>query len=73
MTNEIEFGIVTTYDTFKGFGFIRRSKGKDVFFHYQDLAEKIKEPSPGDKLKFKVGKKPKGPYAYEISIIEVEE
>ncbi len=25
-------GFVTSYDSFKGFGFIRREKGKDVFF-----------------------------------------
>lgn len=70
MDNDFERGIVTIYDSFKGFGFIRRPKGKDVFFHYSDIVDK-QEPSPGDMLKFKTVKKPKGPCAQEITIIEV--
>jgi len=68
----LERGIVTTYDTFKGYGFIRREKGKDAFFHYQDI-KSDKEPAPGDLLEFKLGKKPRGPVALEIKIIEAGE
>ena len=32
-----ESGVIHTYDAFKGFGFIRRVKGKDVFFFYDQF------------------------------------
>lgn len=64
-----ERGIVTVYDSFKGYGFIRRKKGKDVFFHYCDIKNK-QEPAPGDILQFLVIQKPKGPCAQEIMIID---
>jgi len=34
MKQDLELGIVRTFDTFKGFGFIRREKGKDVFVFF---------------------------------------
>lgn len=69
MDNNLERGIVTIYDSFKGFGFIRRAKGKDVFFHYTDITNR-QEPTPGDLLEFMIVKKPKGPCAQNIKIVE---
>ncbi|WP_178108337.1 retron Se72 family effector protein [Pseudomonas sp. URMO17WK12:I11] len=62
----IEQGTVSSYDTFKGFGFIRRDKGRDVFFFYDDVAE----PEGliiGDAVRFEVKSVPKGPRAYKVS------
>lgn len=61
-----EFGIIHTYDPFKGFGFIRRTKGKDVFFFYDQFPKGEIEPSEGDRVSFDVEKKPKGPRAINI-------
>jgi len=58
-----EFGIVRAYDFFKGFGFIRRDKGKDVFFFYDDILDDDKVISVGDTVSFTVEKAAKGPKA----------
>ncbi|MDP3809950.1 MAG: cold shock domain-containing protein [Hydrogenophaga sp.] len=34
-----ESGIVKVYYPLKGFGFITRSKGKDIFFHRLDIGD----------------------------------
>ncbi len=61
-----EHGRVRTYDHFKGFGFIRREKGKDVFFFYDQITEDDKNLSEGDTVSFTVDDAPKGPRALEI-------
>ncbi|EMP0916909.1 TPA: retron Se72 family effector protein [Pseudomonas aeruginosa] len=57
-------GFVTSYDSFKGFGFIRREKGKDVFFFYDDVLEGHSDILEGDIVEFEVRKEKKGPRAY---------
>ncbi|PWC12648.1 retron Se72 family effector protein [Brenneria corticis] len=59
-------GVVKTFDSFKGFGFISREKGKDVFFFYNEIIEDNKTLYPGDEVIFTIIKKPKGPRAYNI-------
>jgi len=61
----IDQGTVRSYDTFKGFGFIRREKGRDVFFFYDDIAE-AEGLIVGDLVRFEVKAAPKGPRAYKI-------
>ncbi|WP_208605797.1 retron Se72 family effector protein [Phytopseudomonas punonensis] len=63
---ELERGFVTVYNAFKGFGFIRRSKGKDVFFFYSDLVEGQEELIPGDIVEFEVRIESRGPKAYNL-------
>lgn len=62
----LDSGIVTVYHSFKGFGFIRREKGKDVFFFYDDMAEGQSELIPGDRVEFEVRAEKKGPRAYDV-------
>ncbi|MBV7582455.1 retron Se72 family effector protein [Pseudomonas sp. PDM33] len=59
-------GFVTSYDAFKGFGFIRREKGKDVFFFYDDVEEGSEDIIEGDVVEFEVRKEKKGPRAYSL-------
>jgi CspA family cold shock protein len=63
--NDRHFGIIKTFDVFKGFGFIQRQKGKDVFFFYQEIIDN-KILVEGDKVSFTVEKKPKGWRAFNI-------
>ena len=63
---ERESGFINAYDAFKGFGFIRREKGKDVFFMYDQLPSDDFEPSEGDTVTFNVIKTPKGPRAEKV-------
>lgn len=64
-----ERGTVNSYDTFKGFGFIRREKGRDVFFFYDDIIDNETGLSVGDTVEFELKKLPKGPRAYNIKKI----
>ena len=61
-------GVIHTYDAFKGYGFIRREKGKDVFFFYDELPEGSTEPSEGDIVSFEIENRPKGPRAKGIKV-----
>jgi CspA family cold shock protein len=61
-----ENGMIHAYDSFKGFGFIRRDKGKDVFFLYDGYIESNVEPSVGDLVSFEINMQPKGPKAQNI-------
>jgi CspA family cold shock protein len=60
------YGMVRAYDSFKGFGFIRRDKGKDVFFFYDDIEHDDKVISLGDTVSFTLESAPKGPKAKEL-------
>ncbi|MFG5777401.1 cold shock domain-containing protein [Comamonas sp. J-3] len=65
-----ETGTIKCFFPFKGFGFISRIKGKDLFFFYKDLNEEW-QIYEGAKVVFTVHKnKPgKGPFATDISRI----
>lgn len=62
-------GVVNSYDSFKGFGFIRRIKGRDVFFFYDDFLDADAGVVLGDVVSFEVRTEPKGPRAYKIARI----
>lgn len=64
-----ETGIIHAYDAFKGYGFIRREKGKDVFFFYDQLSNEDYEPTMGDLVDFDVVTAPKGPKAINVQKI----
>lgn len=65
-TPPVERGHVNAYDTFKGFGFIRRAKGRDVFFFYDDIEGENKDLTIGDVVTFTIKALPKGPRAFAI-------
>jgi CspA family cold shock protein len=56
MTNsseEVSFGTVKAYYAFKGYGFITREKGKDVFFLFKDVQDES-DMIEGAKVAFRV-------------------
>lgn len=61
-----EIGVIRAFDPLKGFGFIRREKGKDVFFFYTEITEDDRLLFVGDIVSFMVEKKPKGPRAVDV-------
>lgn len=67
MTQELEHGRVHMYDSFRGFGFIRREKGKDVFFFYEEIQGDDKNILEGDHVSFEVFNHSKGPRAKNIN------
>ncbi|MDQ8036137.1 MAG: retron Se72 family effector protein [Pedobacter sp.] len=66
MSNALEVGLLKCYDHFKGFGFIQREKGKDVFVHYQSFVDKDSAIVVGAQLQFRVEKTPKGLKALDV-------
>lgn len=59
-------GVVTFFDTSKGYGFIKDSDSADSLFTH--INGHIDEISEGDKVTFVVGKGPKGPIAEEVKL-----
>nr|VVV04914.1 Cold shock-like protein CspLA [Aliivibrio wodanis] len=68
MQTNIDTGFINAYNDFKGFGFIRRNKGKDVFFSIDDFNGEIKNIVIGLSITFEVVSKTKGPRAYNIRV-----
>lgn len=62
-----ESGIVKWFNESKGFGFIERPDGKDLFVHYKEIRGKL---NPGDKVEYEIGQASKGPCACKVRVIE---
>ncbi|KJG11968.1 retron Se72 family effector protein [Photobacterium iliopiscarium] len=65
---ELDLGIINAFNSFKGIGFIRREKGKDVFFSIDDIEQDIDIIKLGAKVSFSIIKTKKGLNAKNIII-----
>jgi CspA family cold shock protein len=62
-----EQGVVKWFNDQKGYGFISREKGADVFVHHASIvAEGFKTLAEGDKVTFDVVEGRKGPEAKNV-------
>lgn len=61
-------GSVKFFNATKGFGFITKDNGSDIFFHITEV-EGGQEPQTSDKVSFYEGTGKKGPMAVEIKLI----
>ena len=62
-----EQGIVKWFNASKGYGFIQRQSGEDVFVHFSAIqAEGYKSLNEGQAVEFEVGKGPKGLQAQNV-------
>ena len=63
----MEKGTVKWFNDSKGFGFITRENGEDIFVHFSAIAgEGFKSLAEGDKVTFEVTKGPKGLQATNV-------
>ena len=66
----MEQGTVKWFNGTKGFGFIQRNGGEDVFVHYKAIVgDGYKSLNEGDRVQFDVERGPKGLQALNVSKI----
>ena len=61
----MEKGTVKFYNEAKGFGFIKKEDGKEVFVHSSGLIDKIRE---NDNVSFDITEGKKGPNAVNVKL-----
>ena len=63
-----EIGTVKWFNAAKGFGFLARENGEDVFVHFKAIVgDGYKTLNEGDKVEFDVEKGPKGLQAANVT------
>lgn len=62
-----EIGTVKWFNETKGYGFIARESGSDVFVHYSAIRSNgFKTLKEGQQVEFELGQGPKGPQAVNV-------
>ncbi len=63
----MEEGVVKWFNATKGYGFIQRENGEDVFVHFKAIAgDGFKTLNQGDRVQFEVQTGPKGLLAINV-------
>jgi CspA family cold shock protein len=64
---ERETGTVKWFDSKKGYGFIARQSGGDIFVHYSEIvSDGFRDLAEGEQVEFTVVQGKKGPADYEL-------
>jgi CspA family cold shock protein len=67
--SERENGTVKWFNGAKGYGFIERASGEDIFVHFSAIvAEGFRSLKEGQKVEFTVAASEKGPQAQDVSV-----
>jgi CspA family cold shock protein len=64
----MEKGTVKWFNGAKGYGFIQRPNGGDVFVHFKSIVgDGYRTLEEGDQVEFEIEQGPKGPQAAKVS------
>jgi len=67
---ERQTGIVKWFNNTKGYGFVQREQGEDVFIHYSSIrGTGFKSLDEGQKVEFTLGQGQKGPQANDVVVV----
>lgn len=70
MSEELESGVVKWFNDDKGFGFIERESGSDVFVHFRAINGTGRRTlTEGQQVSFQVTESEKGPQADNVSVV----
>jgi len=63
----MEKGVVKWFNEAKGYGFIKRESGEDVFVHFKSIVgDGFKTLNEGEQVEFEIEKGPKGLMATKV-------
>jgi CspA family cold shock protein len=63
-------GTVKFFNADKGYGFISREQGDDIFVHFSNIAgDGYKSLNEGDRVEFDIGRGKKGDEAQNVRVI----
>jgi CspA family cold shock protein len=62
----VEKGRIKWFDPDKGYGFLSRPSGEDLFVHRSEVAGDPSSLSPGGEVEYEVGRNDRGPTALGV-------
>jgi CspA family cold shock protein len=70
MSEEREIGTVKWFNNGKGYGFIEREEGDDLFVHYSAImGEGYRSLEEGQRVEFDIEQSPKGLQAANVTLV----